>query len=91
MDQIHEAFVELSTLGIITESNADTVTLNRKALYSLGYILISSINVPMPVFTTILNFNYMYNPMVFIGNVIPKRALSSFVLAKIQTVGLSPK
>lgn len=88
MDQIHEAFNELATLGIITSSTRDTVTLDLKKLFALGYVLVFNLNAP--VFTTILDFNYMYNPILFYGNVIPKPSLSSFVLSKIKNVGMSP-
>lgn len=82
MDQIHEACMELTTLGIITSSTQDTVTLDLKRLYVLGYVLVFDLN--LPVFTTILDFNYMYDPILFYNNVIPKASLGSFVLAKLK-------
>lgn len=88
MDHIHEGFMELSTLGIITSSTEDAITLNLKTLYALGYVLI--FNLSTPVFTTILDFNYMYNPILYFGNVIPKRCLESFVLSKIKNTPISP-
>lgn len=87
MDQIHEAFTELSFLGIITSSTENTVTLNLSRLYALGYILI--FNLSNPVFITILDFNYMYDAILFYGDTIPKESLSTFVLSKIKTMGIS--
>lgn len=87
MDQIHEAFMELSTLGIVTSSTRHTVVLNLEALYSLGYVLVLSAS--GPAFVTIVNYNYMYNPIQYVSSVVPKAALASFVLSKIQTVGIS--
>ncbi|ATY70265.1 OrNV gp062-like protein [Tomelloso virus] len=87
MDQIHDAFVELLTLGIITDSDEENVTIDLEALYSLGYVLVY--NLTIPVFTTILNYNYMYDGILYTSNVVPRRALSTFVLSKIQTIGVS--
>lgn len=88
IDISQDAFTELSTLGIIISSTDDDVTLDLQQLYALGYVLIFNLN--SPVFTTILDFNYIYNPILFYGNNIPKTALKSFVLSKIKNVGLSP-
>lgn len=88
MDQIHEAFMELLTLGIITSYDQDTVTLDLKKLYRLGYVLVFDLNTP--IFTTILNFNYMYNPILFVSNIIPKPALNTFILSKIKNTRFSP-
>lgn len=88
MDQIHEGFMELLTLGIIIEQNADTITLDLKKLYALGYVLVFDLK--GPAFTTILDFNYMYDPILYYSNVIPKSSLMSFALLKIKNTRISP-
>lgn len=89
MDQIQEGFATLLTLGIITSSTDATITLDLKKLYALGYTLV--LDSAEPVFITILDLNYVYNPIIFYGHVLPRTSLRSFVLSNIRSMGISSK
>jgi len=87
MDQIHEAFTELETLGAIVSSPDDMIQINRQRLYKLGYII--SFNISEPIFVSLLDFSYMYNTMIYDSDIIPKSSLRSFVLLKLKTLHTS--
>jgi len=88
MDHIHEAFTELDILGIIISSTSNMIMLDLKKLYALGYVLI--FNVSTVTFVTLEDFSYMYNPIIYSSNVVPRTALNSFVLSKIKNSKISP-
>lgn len=83
MDQSHEAFAELSTLGAIVDSTKNGIILNRKRLYDLGYILIFSVS--QPIFVTLNDFSYMYDSIIYDSDTIPYSSLDSFTLCKLKS------
>ncbi|AYP97981.1 hypothetical protein [Mauternbach virus] len=87
MDQIHEAFNELLTLGAIVSFTNETITINRQRLYKLGYTI--TFNICEPVFVSLLDFNYMYNTILYDDDVLPKSSLNSYVLLKLKTMHTS--
>jgi len=87
MDQIHEAFNELLTLGAIVSFTNETITVDRQRLYKLGYIL--SFNICEPIFVSLLDFNYMYDIIVYDDDVLPKSSLKSYALLKLKTMHTS--
>lgn len=88
-DQIQEALNELRCVNVIVEELPnDLLRIDISRLYMLGYLLLVRNNTI--IFTTISDFNYMYNPNIYLNDVIPKSALTSFALIQIKSVNLSP-
>lgn len=89
MDHIHEAFMELRCLRIIIdELPYDMLKLDISRLWSLGYLLLYCNN--NIIFKTINDFQFMYNPNLYIGDVIPKSTLSSYTHIKSSSIRCSP-
>lgn len=82
-----EPFNELNTLGAITSWTNTEITLDLHRLHTLGYMLIFKCE--KPIFITILDFSYLYNPTLYIDNVIPIESLESFKLMKIKNLWFS--
>lgn len=88
-DQIQDAFNELRCLNVIIEELPnDWLRINISRLYMLGYLLLVRNN--KIHFTTISDFNYMYNPNIYLNNIIPKSSLASFTLIQMKNVNFSP-
>lgn len=81
-DQIQEALKELVVLGIIITQNDNNVTLDLIRLKRIGYMLIYDGQKPRFVHNS--EFMYMYDPILYVGNTIPKQSLYSYKLLKMK-------
>lgn len=89
IDQIQEALTELRCLNVIIEElPQNLLRLDLSRLYTLGYLLL--FNHDKINFVSIVDFNYMYNPNMYLNDVIPKSSLASFTLIKMKNTNISP-
>lgn len=84
MDTIQEAFEELSILKAIRPIDADHLFVNTNRLFDIGYVLI--LYAGKPTFCKISDVQrYIYNPIFYLENVIPREALNSYTTIKLKT------
>lgn len=83
METIHDAFAELSMLGVILSCTmGETIQLDRTRLAKCGYALVfDSLE---PRFVRLEEFSYLYDPIVYTDDVVPWSSLRSYVISKIR-------
>lgn len=82
-DTIQEAFEELSILKVIEPIDANRLRVDQSRLAALGYTLILWTN--EVAFCKISDIQrYLYNPVIYTDNVIPRAALKSYNVIRIK-------
>lgn len=89
-DAIHEAFEELRIMRVIVKEcdNGATLLLDRTRLSKLGYTLVFGDNLT-PVFVKLFDLQYVYDPIFYMSDRIPKAALDTYVISKIKIERIS--
>lgn len=82
-DTIQEAFEELSILKVVEPIDADLLRVDQSRLAALGYTLILWTNEVTFCKTSDIQ-RYLYNPVIYMDNVIPRTALKSYTLIRIK-------
>lgn len=83
MDTTHEAFEELSILKAVRPLGEHYLLVDRDRLADLGYTLV--LWLAEPTFCKISDIQrYIYNPVIYMDNVIPRSALKSYATIKLK-------
>ena len=87
-EAIQEAMFELSTLRIIvvSDSNEDDdgtlLRIDRERLATIGYTL--TFDGISPIFTKLTDLQYMYNPILWMSDHVPKNSLVTYSVSKMK-------
>lgn len=87
---IHDKFMELRNLGIITHYDTSTtmVYINRDKLAEmLGYTLVTNVGdyeCSEPVFKRLNDINYSLNVSLYLSDIVPFSSLKTYVLTELR-------
>lgn len=89
-EAIHEAFEELRTMRVIAneavgndDDEEGMLRIDRTRLSKLGYTLVLGDNLA-PTFVRLFDLQYMYNPILYMSDRVPRSALRTYVVSKIK-------
>jgi hypothetical protein len=85
-EAIQDALYELTILRIVIENNdgndVDFVKIDRDRLSLVGYTLV--FDGVSPKFIKLDDLQYIYNPILWVDDYIPKSSLSTYVISKMK-------